>query len=90
VQIAQPTAGWYLITADVYAFTAPFTWTATSALVGAEGVGSFTAEPAVIDAQQATPTTYNLSWSGLEAGSYLGVVRYGDSQVRTVVSVDVP
>ncbi|MDF2581345.1 MAG: hypothetical protein K0S49_2924, partial [Microbacterium sp.] len=48
VQIAQPTAGWYLITADVYAFTAPFTWTATSALVGAEGVGSFTAEPAVI------------------------------------------
>ncbi|HEY9307170.1 MAG TPA: S8 family serine peptidase [Microbacterium sp.] len=90
VQIAQPTAGWYLITADVYAFTAPFTWTATSALVGADGVGSFTAEPAVIDAQQATPTTYNLSWSGLEAGSYLGVVRYGDSQVRTVVSVDVP
>ncbi|MFK4835466.1 S8 family peptidase [Microbacterium sp. ZW T2_14] len=90
VQIAQPTAGWYLITADVYAFTAPFTWTATSTLVGAGGVGSLTADPAVIDAEQATPTTYNVSWSGLEAGSYLGVVRYGDSQVRTVVSVDVP
>jgi subtilisin family serine protease len=90
VQIAQPTAGWYLISADVFGFTAPFTWTATTALVGAGGAGSLTADPAVIDAQQATPTTYNLSWSGLESGNYLGVVRYGDSQVRTVVSVDVP
>lgn len=90
VQIAKPTAGWYLISADVYSFTSPFTWTATGALVTAGGAGSLTATPAVIAAQQATPTSYNLSWSGLEAGSYLGVVRYGDSQVRTVVSVDVP
>jgi hypothetical protein len=36
------------------------------------------------------PTTFDLSWSGLGAGNYWGVVRYGDSQVRTVVSVDVP
>ena len=90
VQIAKPTAGWYLISADVFAFTGPFTWTATSGIVTAGGEGSLTATPAVIAAQQATPTSYNLSWSGLEAGSYLGVVRYGDSQVRTVVSVDVP
>jgi subtilisin family serine protease len=90
VQIAQPTAGWYLISADVFAFTGPFTWTATSALVTAGGLGSLTATPATLAAEQATPTTYNLSWSGLESGSYLGVVRYDDSQVRTVVSVDVP
>ncbi|MDW4574352.1 S8 family serine peptidase [Microbacterium sp. M3] len=90
VQIPQPTAGWYLIEADVFAFTGPFTWTATSALVTDGGLGSLTATPGTLAAEQATPTTYNLSWSGLESGTYLGVVRYGDSDVRTVVSVDVP
>ncbi|MFC8682261.1 S8 family serine peptidase [Microbacterium ureisolvens] len=90
VQITAPPVGWYAIVADVYSFTSPFTWTATSALVGADGVGGFTATPDVIAAQQAVPTEYALSWSGLETGSYLGVVRYADSQVRTVVSVDVP
>ncbi len=90
VEIAQPTAGWYLIEADVFSFASAFTWTATSALVGADSVGSLTATPGTLAAEQATPTTYNVSWSGLEQGSYLGVVRYGDSQVRTLVSVDVP
>ena len=90
VQITEPTAGWYVISANVYAFTAPFTWTATSALVGPGGVGSLTADPSTLAAQQGEAATYNLSWSGLDKGSYLGVVRYGDSQVRTVVSVDVP
>lgn len=90
VQLTAPTPGYYLIEAHVYSYTAPFTWTATSALVTPGGLGSLTATPNPLPVTEAVPTQYTLSWSGLEAGSYLGVVRYGDSQVRTVVSVDVP
>ncbi|WP_203581020.1 S8 family serine peptidase [Microbacterium hibisci] len=90
VQLIAPTPGYYLIEAHVYSYTQPFTWEATSALVTPGGVGSLTATPNPLPVTEATPTEYQLSWSGLEAGSYLGVVRYGDSQVRTVVSVDVP
>ncbi|MEV5070509.1 S8 family serine peptidase [Microbacterium sp. LMI12-1-1.1] len=90
VQLVAPTAGYYLIEAHVYSHTQPFTWQATSALVTPGGLGSLTAAPNPLPVIEATPTEYQLSWSGLESGSYLGVVRYGDSQVRTVVSVDVP
>jgi len=91
VQLVAPAAGWYLIDANVYAFTGPFTWTATATSVTpTDGVGDFTATPDTLAAQQSVKTGYQLSWSGLESGSYLGVVRYGDSDVRTVVSVDVP
>ena len=74
----------------MYSYTQPFTWQATSALVTPGGLGSLTAAPNPLSVTEATPTEFNLSWSGLESGNYLGVVRYGDSQVRTVVSVDVP
>ena len=90
VQLAAPTAGYYLVEAHVYSYTAPFTWTGTSAVVMPTGEGSLTATPNPIAAQESVPTTFDLSWSGLGAGDYWGVVRYGDSQVRTVVSVDVP
>ncbi|MCP2638516.1 S8 family serine peptidase [Microbacterium sp. HD4P20] len=90
VELVAPTPGYYVLSADVYSFTAPFTWTATSALVAPGGVGSLTATPNPLPVTEAVPTQYELSWSGLEAGNYLGVVRYGDSQVRTIVSVDVP
>ncbi|WP_194410235.1 S8 family serine peptidase [Microbacterium cremeum] len=90
VQLTAPTPGYYLIEAHVYSYTAPFTWTATSAVVTPGGLGSLTATPNPLPVTESVPTQYTLSWSGLEAGSYLGVVRYGDSQVRTVVSVDVP
>jgi subtilisin family serine protease len=90
VQLAAPTAGYYLVEAHVYSYTAPFTWMGTSAVVMPTGEGSLTATPNPIAAQESVPTTFDLSWSGLGAGDYWGVVRYGDSQVRTVVSVDVP
>jgi hypothetical protein len=90
VQITAPTAGTYLVEAHVYSYTQPFTWKATSALVTADGVGSLTATPNPLPVTAATPAEYALSWAGLTSGDYLGVVRYGDSQVRTVVSVDVP
>lgn len=90
VRIEAPTAGTYLVDTHVYSFSAPFTWKATSAVVTPDGLGSFTATPNPLQVEQSVPETFSVSWSGLEAGSYLGVVRYGDSQVRTVVSVDVP
>ena len=90
VQITAPTAGYYLVEAHVYSYTQPFTWTATSALVTPDGLGSLTASPDPLPVAEGEPAEYALSWSGLEAGDYLGVVRYGDSQVRSVLSVDVP
>jgi hypothetical protein len=90
VQLIAPTPGYYLVEAHVYSYTKPFSWKATSAVVTPGGLGSLTADPSPLPVTEATPTEFNLSWSGLESGNYLGVVRYGDSQVRTVVSVDVP
>jgi hypothetical protein len=90
VQIAAPTAGTYLVEAHVFSFSAPFTWTATDAIVGPNGVGSLKADPNPMNVTSGVPAQYSLSWSGLETGKYYGVVRYGDSQVRTVLGVDVP
>ncbi|GAA5201355.1 S8 family serine peptidase [Microbacterium jejuense] len=90
VQLVEPEAGWYEVRADVYAYTQPFTWNTTVTSVTPDGVGDFTASPSSIATTQSVKADYSLSWSGLESGSYLGVVRYGDSDVRTVVSVDVP
>lgn len=90
VDIVAPTPGWYVIESHVYSYTAPFTWQLTSALVTTDGLGALAATPNPLPVTEGQPTQYTLSWSGLESGRYLGVVRYGDSQVRTVVSVDVP
>lgn len=90
VQLTAPTAGTYLVEAHVYSHTAPFTWQATNTVVMPEGEGSLTATPNPLPVTESVPTQFSVSWSGLEAGSYLGVVRYGDSQVRTVLTVDVP
>ncbi|KQZ85729.1 hypothetical protein ASD56_05405 [Microbacterium sp. Root166] len=90
VQVAAPEAGFYLVEAHVFSFTSPFTWQATSAVAYPIGEGSLTATPNPLPVTESVLTQYTLSWSGLEAGSYVGVVRYGDSGVRTVLSVDVP
>jgi subtilisin family serine protease len=89
VTIDAPTAGTYVIEANVYSYTDPFTWDLTYANVGAEGEGAFTATPNPLTAEQGVENTYALSWEGLQAGTdYLGVVQYGESAVKTVVSVD--
>lgn len=90
VTIPNPPAGRYVVSADVFSYTQPFTWKATSALVTAGGVGGFAVTPSSLSVQQAQPAQFTASWSGLSAGGYLGVVRYGDSQLRTLVFVDVP
>ena len=89
VVLTEPTAGTYLVEAHVYSSTAPFTWDLTTAVVGAQGEGSFTATPNPLPVTESTPTSYTLSWSGLTPDTrYFGVVQYGDSDVRTVLTVD--
>ena len=90
VTIAAPTAGTYLVVANMYATTGAMTWDMTYANVAPGGAGSFTADPNPLSVTRGVATSFDLSWSGLADGKYLGVVRYGDSDVRTIVTVDAP
>ncbi|WP_226533807.1 S8 family peptidase [Microbacterium paraoxydans] len=91
VTIPAPTAGTYLVVANMYSTTGPMTWDMTYANVQPGGEGAFAATPNPIAAVRGERTSYELSWTGLAAGTrYLGLVRYGDSEVRTVVTVTVP
>jgi hypothetical protein len=89
VTLQDPTAGVYLLEVNLYSFTGPFTWDLTYANVLPSGSGSLTATPNPVPVTQGTPTQYSLSWKGLKANTrYLGVAQYGDSAVRTVLTVD--
>lgn len=91
VTVSTPTAGTYLVVANVYSTTGPMTWDMTYANVQPDGEGAFAATPNPIAAVRGEKTSYELSWSGLATGGrYLGVVQYGDSAVRTVVTVTTP
>lgn len=91
VTVPAPTAGTYLVVANVYSTTGPMTWDMSYANVQPGGEGAFTATPNPIDAVRGEKTSYDLSWTGLTAGTrYLGLVQYGDSAVRTVVTVTTP
>ncbi|WP_052193447.1 S8 family peptidase [Microbacterium sp. ZOR0019] len=91
VTLPAPTAGTYLVVANMYSTTGPMTWDMTYANVQPGGDGAFAATPNPIAAVRGEKTSYELSWTGLTAGTrYLGLVRYGDSEVRTVVTVTVP
>lgn len=89
VSLDDPTAGTYLVEAHLYSTTNPMTWDLTTAVVGAGGEGSLTATPNPLPVTESTPTSYTLSWTGLAPDArYFGVVRYGESDVRTVLTVD--
>jgi subtilisin family serine protease len=89
VTLNNPTPGTYLVEANVFSFTAPFTWDMTYVNVAPGGEGQLTATPNPLAVQQGTPVTYDLSWQGLAPEKrYLGVVTYGDSAVQTVLTVD--
>ena len=67
------------------------TWDMTYANVLPDGEGDLTATPNPLAAVRGKQMSYDLSWTGLTAGTrYLGLVQYGDSDVRTVLTVDVP
>ncbi|UWF77708.1 MULTISPECIES: S8 family serine peptidase [Microbacterium] len=88
VTIPSPTAGTYLVVANMYSTTGPMTWDMTYANVQPAGEGGFTATPNPLTVTRGEATSYDLSWSGLDARKHLGVVQYGDSDVRTIVTVD--
>ena len=92
VTIPTPTAGTYVVVANLYSTPNPMTWDMTYAnVVTGAYQGALTATPNPLAVTRGEAVSYDLSWSGLEAGSkYLGVVQYGDSDVRTIVTVDAP
>jgi hypothetical protein len=91
VTIPAPTAGTYLVVANVYATSGPMTWDMSYANVQPAGEGALTATPNPLPVVQGVKTSYQLSWTGLTAGTrYLGLVQYGDSAVRTILTVDTP
>lgn len=92
VTIPTPTAGTYVVVANLYSTPNPMTWDMTYAnVVTGADQGALTATPNPLAVTRGEAVSYDLSWSGLEAGSkYLGVVQYGDSDVRTIVTVDAP
>ncbi len=90
VSLVTPTAGTYLVMVNRFSYSEPFTYDLTAAVV-AEGAaeGGFTANPDPVPTVQGEQATYTLSWSDLQPETtYLGVVRYGDSSIRTVVEVE--
>ena len=88
VDIWDPTAGYYLVIADVFGTSKPITYDMSTYFVGATGEGALTATPNPLAAQQGVATTYAFSWTGLAPEkTYLGFAQYGDSEVRTTVEV---
>jgi len=91
VTIPAPTAGTYVVVANMYSTPNPMTWDMTYAnVVTGADQGALAATPNPIPATRGEAVSYDLSWSGLAAGRYLGVVQYDDSDVRTIVTVDAP
>jgi hypothetical protein len=89
VTLTAPEAGTYMVVANVYSTSAPMTWDMTYANVLPAGEGAFAVNPNPIAAVRGEKTSYELSWSGLTAGTrYLGLVRYADSAVSTILTVD--
>lgn len=86
------TGGSYVVDVDFYAAGSSgsdLAYTLTSYVVRPDaGLGSLTVDPTTIDGAVGDTPTVTASWSGLEPGHYLGLVEYGDTGVRTVLSVD--
>ena len=91
VTILAPKAGTYLVVANIFSTSGPMTWDMTHAEVTANGEGSLTATPNPLTTVRGEQASYALSWSGLKpATRYLGMVAYGASEARTILTVDVP
>lgn len=88
IDILAPEAGFYRLDVSVFSGSSAFDVTTYSVTDGLSE-GAFAATPPVISGVQGEPATYTLSWTGLTAHtSYLGLVGYGETPVRTVVSVE--
>jgi len=90
VVVNDPDPGLYYIIVNRYSHTTPFTWDLTTTnLVPGVGEGSFTATPNPVPVTGGVDATYTASWTGLEPETtYYAMVQYGDSAVRTLVTVE--
>ncbi|MGH3424806.1 MAG: hypothetical protein ACRDO8_08765, partial [Nocardioidaceae bacterium] len=84
--------GSYVLEVDFYAAGSSgsdLAYALTSYVVRPDaGLGSLTLDPTTIDGGVGDTPTVTASWTGLEPGHYLGLVEFGDTGVRTVLSVD--
>lgn len=90
VTLVKPAAGRYLVVANMFAVTSGLTWDLwTGSVPTASSNGGFAASPNPLNVTLGQEASYDLTWSGLDpAGRYLGVVQYGDSAVRTFITVN--
>lgn len=92
VDLGFLTPGTYVAEIDFYAAGASgadLDYALTSYVVDpAAELGDLSVDPAVIDGQVGDLPTVTASWSGLQPGAYLGVLRFGDTGIRTVIGVD--
>ena len=88
VTLIDPPQGRYLVVADLSGAADGTTFDLTSAVVsGADR--SLTVAPQSMSVVAGEVEPFTLSWSGLKHDTdYLGVIRYGDSEARTMVRVD--
>ncbi|WP_166408834.1 S8 family serine peptidase [Labedella phragmitis] len=60
----------------------------TFAVDPAAAAGEFTTEPGTLSGAVGDTPIVRAAWSGLDGGTYLGVVRFGDTGLTTIVTVD--
>ena len=92
VDLSAPIPGTYVVETVFYrgGGTGPdLDYTLTSYVVDpASGTGGFRVTPDSLEAEVGDTPTVTASWSDLAPGPYLGIVRFGDTGARTVVTVD--
>lgn len=91
VDLVDPVPGTYVVEATFTRAgdTPELDYTLTSYVVDpAAGEGDLAVTPTTLDAHVGDSPTVTASWSGLAPGHYLGVVRFGDTGARTIVTVD--
>ena len=92
VDIPQAPAGSYRVVINTSAGASDFTLTSYIVPSGSSG-GTFTATPSTLAGREGFTANIGLSWAGLtwpDSGAiteYLGVVDYGDTGIRTVLTV---
>ncbi len=92
VDILAPEAGAYFFEVDGYAAGSegsPMAYDFDTFLVGAgPDLGDLTVDPNPVPTQAQQPTTFDVSWTGLEADAeYLGLLTYEGALAPTVLSV---
>lgn len=92
VDITAPEAGAYFFEVDGYAAGSegsPIEYDFDTFLVGAGAdLGDLTVEPNPVPTQAQQPTSFDVSWTGLEEGAeYLGLLTYEGALAPTVLSV---